>query len=121
MRAVLTVSLIALTALAAAAPPADAQQRRRVIVQSGESVPILRVRPRSFLEPGNVVPVGSLDRTTSGFAQTQSYLVSPPWSHRRDQFGEGVLPDPVTNGPFVGARSPFNPVDFNGPIDVRQP
>jgi hypothetical protein len=119
MRGIISVSLIALAALAATLP-AEAQQRRRVIVQN-DSVPVLRVRPRSFLEPGNVVPVGSLDRTTSGFAQTQSYLASPPYANMRDRFGEGVLPDPIINGPYVGARSPFDPVDFNGPIDVRQP
>src|SRR5215218_9486929 len=118
MRRLSILCLVSLAAATAATSLAEAQTRR---VQRDTGVMILNVRPRSFLEPGNVVPVGSLDRTTSGFAQTQSYLVSPPWSHRRDQFGEGVLPDPVTNGPFVGARSPFNPVDFNGPIDVHQP
>lgn len=120
MRRIVTFTLIALAAAATAVPPAEAQSRRRVIVQD-ESVPVLRVRPRSFLEPGNVVPVGSLNRTTSGFAQTQSYILSPPYASQGAGFGEGVLPDPVTNGPFVGARSPFEPVDFNGPINVRQP
>ncbi len=26
-----------------------------------------------------------------------------------------VLPDPITNGPFVGARNPIGPVDFVAP------
>ena len=120
MRRFITFSLLALAAALTAAPSADAQQRRRVIVQD-DGVPIIRVRPRSFLDPGNVVPPGSLDRTTSGVGQVQSYLLFPPYGQNRDRFGEGVLPDPVTNGPYVGSRSPFNPVDFNGPINVRQP
>jgi hypothetical protein len=119
MRGAVTFSLIAIAALAAVAP-AEAQSRRRVIVQS-EPVPVLRIRPRSFLDPGTVVEPGSLSRTTSGYAQTQSYLVSPPYAPNRERFSQGVLPDPVTNGPFVGARNPFPPVDFNGPINVHQP
>jgi hypothetical protein len=33
----------------------------------------------------------------------------------RERFGESVLPDPVTNGPFVGARNPIAAVDFANP------
>ena len=120
MRRVITLSLIALAAFASMLPQAEAQPRRRTVVQT-EPLPVLRVRPRSFLEPGNVVAPGSLDRTTSGFAQTQSYLLSPPYDNQRERFGQGVLPDPITNGPFVGARSPFSPIDFTGPINVHQP
>ncbi len=120
MRATLTFSLIALAAVAAVAPQAEAQQRRRAYVPVDNSVPTLRVRPRSFLDPGVLVVPGSLDRTTSGFAQTQAYLLSPPYAVNRERFGENLLPDPITNGPYVGARNPFPPIDFNGPIDVRQ-
>src|SRR4051812_14392401 len=94
---------------------AHAQSRRS---QQGVATPsnvlILRVRPRTFLDPGTVVPVGSLDRTASGFAQTQSYLANPPWGSR-DRFGQGSLPDPITNGPFLGSRNPFSPIDFAAP------
>ena len=93
---------------------AEAQQRRQIVGQT-EPVRVLRVRPRSFLEAGTVVSPGSLDRTTSGFAQTQSYLLSPPYAAQRERFGEGVLPDPITNGPFVGSRNPFGPVDYVAP------
>jgi hypothetical protein len=120
MRGFIAYSLIVLAAAAASAPPAEAQQRRRIIVEVNASVPVLRVRPRSFLDPGPVVQPGSLDRTTSGYAQTQAYLLSPPYAPNRERFGEGVLPDPITNGPFVGARNPFPPIDFNGPINVHQ-
>jgi hypothetical protein len=97
-----TLCLLSLAAATAVPGLAEAQTRQR---ESGPLV--IQVRPRSYLDPGNVVPVGSLDRTTSGYAQAQSYLNLPPWQNQRDRFGEGALPDPIMNGPFVGARSPF--------------
>ncbi|HEY8383934.1 MAG TPA: hypothetical protein VIL09_17480 [Microvirga sp.] len=117
MRRFITLGLVAFSALTIMAPTADAQNRRRVVVQD-EGALLLRVRPRSFLEPGNVVQVGELDRTTSGAAQTRQYLVSPPWSNMRDRFGEGTLPDPV-HGTFIGARNPFGPVDYVAPPGLR--
>jgi hypothetical protein len=112
MRRLAALGFVSLAAFGAASTIAEAQPRR---LQEGGPL-ILRVRPRSFLDAGTVVEPGSLNRTTSGFAQTQAYLVSPPWSNHRDRFGEGVLPDPVTNGPFVGARNPFGPVDYVAPF-----
>ena len=107
MRRISTVCLLSLAAVTGVTTLAEAQSRR---APREDGALILNVRPRSFLEPGNVVAVGSLDRTTSGYAQTQSYLNLPPWQNQRDRFGEGSLPDPVMNGPFVGARSPFGPI-----------
>jgi hypothetical protein len=95
----------------ALAPVAEAQTLRR----RGEQTIILDVRPRSYLDAGNVVPVGSENRFGTGFGQTASYLNLPPWQQHRDRFGEGVLPDPITNGPFVGARNPFGPIDYVAP------
>ena len=109
MRLLTLLGLVSLAALAAATTGAEAQNRRRTAVVVQESAPLLRVRPRSFLEPGNVVPPGSIERQRSGYWQTQSYLVSPPWNNMRDRFGEGTLPDPI-HGPFIGARNPFGPV-----------
>jgi hypothetical protein len=74
---------------------------------------VLRVSPRSFLDPGPVVPVGSLNRYAT--QPMVSYVANPPWGHRRDQFGEGVLPDPI-GGPFVGARNPFDDIETTGSI-----
>jgi hypothetical protein len=111
MRRLVSLGLLSLAALAAAAPAAEAQYRYR---QNGE-VLILNVRPRSYLDPGNVVPVGSERRVASGQSETASYLNLPPWQQHRDRFGEGSLPDPITNGPFVGARNPIGPVDFVAP------
>jgi hypothetical protein len=95
----------------ALAPVAEAQTLRR----RGEQTFILNVRPRSFLDAGNVVPVGSENYTVNGYGQTASYLNLPPWHNMRDRFGEGSLPDPITNGPFVGARNPIGSVDYVAP------
>ncbi|HYF56376.1 MAG TPA: hypothetical protein VEA41_19140 [Salinarimonas sp.] len=107
-----TLALSALAALAAALP-AEAQTRR---TRDGE-VLILNVRPRSYLDAGNVVQPGSLNRYAT--VGVQSYLNSPPYAHQAVRFGEGVLPDPITNGPFIGASNPFGPVDFVAPPGLR--
>ena len=58
MLRLVTLGLVSLTAFAAFAP-AEAQNRRRAVVI--EEAPLqLRVRPRSFLEPGNVVALNNL-------------------------------------------------------------
>jgi hypothetical protein len=98
--------LITLAALAATVPTlAEAQTRR------GNEPPVLRVRPRNFLDGGTVVSPGELNRGASAFAQTQAYVLSPPYANHRDRFGEGRLPDPIT-GPYVGATNPFGPIGW---------
>jgi hypothetical protein len=92
-------------------PVAEAQSLRR----RGEERIILNVRPRSYLDAGNVVAVGTEDRFATGFGQTASYLNLPPWHNMRERFGESSLPDPITNGPFVGASNPFGPIDYVAP------
>ena len=109
MRRLALLGLMSIAALMAAVPDAEAQLRRR-----GEDTLTLNVRPRSFLDAGRVVPVGTYNRY-AGVGQVQSYLNLPPWVNQRDRFGEGTLPDPITNGPFVGARNPFGPIDFVAP------
>lgn len=110
MRRLAGLGLLTLAALASAAP-ADAQQYRRV-APAGEGL-VVNVRPRSWLDAGKVVRPGDLDHPVVGArAQVASYLNIPPYLGQRDRLGEGVLPDPITNGPFVGARNPFGPVDF---------
>src|SRR5215216_65706 len=99
----------ALSLAALSAVPAEAQSR--TLRRNGE-VLILNVRPRSYLDPGNVVPVGSMNYPTSGYGQTVSYLNLPPYLGMREHFGASVLPDPVTNGPFIGARNPFGPIGY---------
>jgi hypothetical protein len=108
-----SLGLLSVAAVIAAAPAAEAQQQYRYR-QDGQ-VLILNVKPRSYLDPGNVVPVGSEHRAGTAFSESVSYLNMPPWHHQRDRFGAGTLPDPVTNGPFVGARNPFGPIDWVAP------
>ena len=98
MRRIALLGLASLAALATV-PVADVQAQDRPLV--------LRVQPRSFLDPGPAVPVGSLNRGISGYGQAQSYLLSPPYAPNGERFGVGILPDPITNGPFVGSRNPF--------------
>jgi hypothetical protein len=100
------LSLAALSAL-----PAEAQTR--TIRRNGE-VLILNVRPRSYLDAGNVVPVGSMNYPTSGYGQTVSYLNLPPYVGQRERFGASVLPDPVSNGPYPGpnSRNPFSGIGY---------
>ena len=51
---------------------------------------------------------------------TASYLNSPPYG-RNDRFGGGILSDPITNGPFIGARSSaIRNVDFSA-VDAIDP
>ena len=114
--------IIVMTAAAASLiipQDAEAQSRQRQARQAvgqGQGRPlVLRVTPRSYLDPGNVVPVGSINPGYSGYGQTQSYLLSPPYAPSGAGFGVGTLPDPITNGPFVGSRNPFGPVDFVAP------
>ena len=114
MRRLALLGLMSIAALMAAVPDAEAQLRRR-----GEDTLALNVRPRNWLNPGNVVEPGSTANPASAYGQYVSYQNLPPWINMRDRFGEGVLPDPVTNGPFVGARNPIGPVDFVAPDFLR--
>jgi hypothetical protein len=105
-----TLIASAFLAVLAAGTAAEAQESYHV------NGPLrLNVRPRSWLELGNNAQPGSSVNPASAYGQTVSYLANPPWINMRDRFGEGVLPDPITNGPFVGATNPIGPVDFNNP------
>ena len=98
MPRLITLGLVSLTALMAMIGTSDAQNRRRAAMLG--SSPHARPRRRS------------------GYWQTQSYLVSPPWNNMRDRFGEGALHDPI-HGVFIGARNPFGPVDYGAPAGLR--
>jgi len=101
------IGLGMLAAVTAFSAVAEAQ------AQSAEGRPlILNVRPRSFLDPGPVAPVGSMNRyATTG--QT-SLITSPPWSDN-DRFNPN-LPGGPTGQPFVGATNPFRDIDTTGSI-----
>jgi hypothetical protein len=109
MRRFALLGLASLAAVTTLSAVTDAQAQDRPLV--------LRVQPRSFLDPGPVAPVGSLNRYVT--QPMQSAIASPPYINHRDEFGEGVLPDPVTNGPFVGARNPFSNLDVESTGSIR--
>ena len=102
--AVAATSVAALMALGSAV---EAQQSYRV------NGPLrLNVRARNFLQLSNTVAPYSQVNPASAYGQTVSYLLNPPYQNFKGRFGEGVLPDPVTNGPFIGATNPIGPVDY---------
>jgi hypothetical protein len=108
------IVMIAAATLLVIPEDAQSQSRRRQTMGQGGPL-VLRVTPRSFLDPGPVVPVGSINPGYTGYGQAQSYLLSPPYAPAGAGFGVATLPDPITNGPFVGSRNPFGPVDFVAP------
>lgn len=71
----------------------------------------IRVRPRSWLDAGNVplssgVPGagGSQNPALNPYLIAASNQLSPVYG-RSDRFDSGTLSDPITNGPFIGARN----------------
>ncbi|GJD57108.1 hypothetical protein [Methylobacterium dankookense] len=101
---------LAVTGLGLAAPaPAAAQDGYAPGVgyyRVSRPLPI-RIRPRSWLDAGNVVEPGNgsvSNPATNPVLIAQSNALNPVYG-RNDRFGYGILPDPITNGPFVGARS----------------
>ncbi|KQO66730.1 MULTISPECIES: hypothetical protein [unclassified Methylobacterium] len=108
MRSVSIALMGALTLAAVGANTAAEAQGRYAPAGYRVSQPLpIRIRPRSWLDAGNVVEAnnGSVSNpATNPQFITASYLNSPPYG-RNDRFGGGILSDPITNGPFVGARS----------------
>lgn len=101
-------ALAAITAFATfAAGTAEAQRSYNV------NGPLkLTVRAKSFLQPGNTVAPYSSVNPASAYGQMVSYVASPPYANN-DRYGAGTLPDPTTNGPFIGAKNPIGPVDYH--------
>ncbi|GEP12084.1 hypothetical protein MGN01_39290 [Methylobacterium gnaphalii] len=83
----------------------------------------IRIRPRSWLDAGRTTEAynGSVSNpATSPYLIQASNLLSPVYG-RNDLYGGSNLPDPITNGPFIGARSTaIRNVDFSA-IDVIDP
>ncbi|GJD75275.1 MULTISPECIES: hypothetical protein [Methylobacterium] len=124
MRSVSIALMGALTLAAVGANTAAEAQGRYAPAGYRVSQPLpIRIRPRSWLDAGNVVEAnnGSVGNpATNPHFITASYLNSPPYG-RNDRFGGGILPDPITNGPFIGARSSaIRNVDFSA-VDAIDP
>ncbi|MDE4915202.1 hypothetical protein PQI07_31885 [Methylobacterium sp. 092160098-2] len=68
----------------------------------------IHVRPRSWLDAGNIVERGS---SVAGLGNpvmdpqliAASNQLTPVWG-RNDRFDAGTLPDPITNGPLISVR-----------------
>jgi len=115
MKRAIALSVLSVAVALAAAPAAQAQDDYGY--GNGRSRPLtLNVRPQSWLRLGNVVSPGASVNPASALGQTISYLNSPPYANLRDRYEANRLPDPVTNGPFVGATNPFGPVDYGAPF-----
>jgi hypothetical protein len=92
--------------LSTAADAQDGYYAPNGYVRVSRPLPI-RIRPRSWLDAGNVVEAnnGSVSNpATNPQFIAQANILTPPYG-RNDRFGGGILPDPITNGPFIGARS----------------
>ncbi len=110
MRRAISLALAGALSFTAFASVAQAQGRYGSgYVRVSQPLPI-RIRPRSWLDAGNVTEPGNgsiANPATSPQLITASYLNSAPYgvANRERFLGAGILPDPITNGPFIGARS----------------
>jgi hypothetical protein len=86
MRRSILLTLAACAASMLAAPVVEARDHRKGLT--------VRVPARSFLDPGRVVPVGSL----RGYVIGPQFLASPPYASMGSRFGEGTLPDRIGSG-----------------------
>lgn len=91
------ILLLAAAALAAGSASASAQsrakpQRSPLVAQYGYEAPPITVKKRSFLDPGPVVPVGSMSNyvtISTIFNRTQDQ------TFKRSLFGNEALPAPL--------------------------
>ncbi|MFE1601383.1 hypothetical protein [Methylobacterium sp. ID0610] len=120
------LGLLSLATLGAGTVGSEAQDSYVIRSYRGGQGLAIRVRPRSWLDAGNVVApnAGSVSNpATNPHFITASYLASPPYIANRERWGgAGVLPDPITNTAFIGARPGLSSVsvDLSG-LDYLDP
>jgi hypothetical protein len=86
---VLALAVGAMAGAQAEARPAHHRHGARVV---HAATPEITVRKRSFLDPGNVVPVGSENHYMD---EGTIYIHTPGGpTYRREEFGDGLLPQP---------------------------
>ena len=87
LAAVLAVAMATSTVMVSLAEAQSRRQPLRVTVQK-----------RSYLDPGNVVPVNSMNSYAS-----QHFHTSPVYSNSAELYGEGTLPPRIGSGvnPFA--------------------
>jgi hypothetical protein len=82
-----------LAVLLTATAYADAKPRKRVVVASyGIVAPPLTIKQRSFLDPGPMVPVGSLSNYVTA---NTIFNRTPDQVFARSKFGNEALPAPL--------------------------
>jgi hypothetical protein len=84
----LAAGTLAFGALAEARPLHHRHVRHGYSVRVAHATPEITVRKRSFLDPGNVVPVGSENHYMD---QGTIYIQTPSPTYRREEFGEETL------------------------------
>jgi hypothetical protein len=93
-------------ALVCAGAQAESKQKRHQSTSQVEADAAgeLTVKKRSFLDPGNVVPVGTQNRYMDDSTFYQS--PAPGGTYRNDLFGDWMLPGPF-NLPAANPRAPW--------------
>jgi hypothetical protein len=90
--ATLVLAAVAVAAAAASAQTKAKQRRSPLVEQYANQAPPITVKKRSFLDPGPVVPVGSLSNyvtATTVFNRTEDQ------TFKRSLFGNEALPAPL--------------------------
>jgi len=85
-------ALAALTAAASAQTKAHRQHRQPAATQYADERPPLTVNRRSWLDPGPVVPVGSMSNYV---AANTIFSRTPDQLYQRSKFGNELLPRPL--------------------------
>ncbi|MFI4995269.1 MAG: hypothetical protein ACHQAQ_05730 [Hyphomicrobiales bacterium] len=104
MRASSILAIAILTAGALASAPAEAASHRYRYRAPLRPPLVVPVAPRSFLDPGPIVPVGSL----SSYVYVSQYPYSMPYSNRH--YGEPPLPSYGDGGRPLFERLDFGPL-----------
>ncbi|SDQ89364.1 hypothetical protein SAMN05444161_1000 [Rhizobiales bacterium GAS191] len=100
---VLAIALLAASAFSTVPADAASQHRQRYYRAPVRAPFVVQVAPRSFLDPGPVVPVGSL----SNYVYASQYPYSMPYSYT-NHYGRPPLPE--GSGYVLFDRLDFGPL-----------
>lgn len=100
-------AIVAVTTGAGAQSDRPRRHHRPVAIHYGNEQPPLTVNKRSFLDPGPVVPVGSMSNYVT---MNTIFNKTPDQNFARSEFGNEVLP-----GPFSVPGRPSPVIEFATP------
>jgi hypothetical protein len=89
----LAAAMAAFTACASAQTDRPRRHHRPIAIQYDNERPPLTVNKRSFLDPGPVVPVGSMSNYVT---MNTVFHQTPDQNFARSEFGNEVLPGPLS-------------------------